>query len=363
LYAIRTNLIKYASIVLIVALVLAPTSISRVKGAEDAGKYTRNRFIIVIDEGHGAVFGYKELISFLIRFNESLYASEGVCIDVYSINGKINSSTLIGVDLLIIPPTNGSVSYTSDEGEVLLDYIKVGGSMLILGAPFDIGTSTDPDVSYLNDLLIYMKQEISFYYEMGSGDLIRDDINGEGSIIYLNQDNADNELEELFYNVNNSVKVSSCSINYKQENNTYAIKTKSTAYRVNNKMQVYYNNSGYNVFVARKISYGVLTVMGFGEILTNISSPNNTPWMSMSENFQFSYNLIKWLLKLDRWVVEERKQMHPIHIYLLIISLPVIAIYPMALKIDEKRRKKIEERKREVKISEILKKTREKEKK
>lgn len=361
---IRTNLTKYfLMVIIIIVLVSAPINTGKVKGAEKVGKYTRNKFIIVIDEGHGAIFGYRELISFLTRFNDSLYASEGVYINVYSVNGRINSSTVIGIDLLIIPPTNGSISYTSEEGSVLLNYIKFGGSVLILGAPFDIGTSVNPDLSYLNDLLIYMKQDISFYYEAGSGDSIRDDINGDGNIIYITQDTADKEITELFLNVNDSIKVSSCSISYRQKNNTYVIRTESTAYRVNNKMQVFYNNSGYNVFVARKISYGIITVMGFGEILTNISAPNNMPWVNISENFWFSYNLIKWLLKLNRWVIEERTRMHPIHLYLAIISLPVLAIYPIALRIDEKRRKKIEERKHEVKISDILKKVREKEKK
>ncbi len=360
---IRTNLVKFSLIILIAILLLAPINMSLVRSESGAKSYTRNRFIIVIDEGHGNVFGYKELASFLTKFNETLYMSEGVYINVYSVKGKINSSTVIGIDLLIIPPTNGSVSYTSEEGEVLLDYIKFGGSVLILGAPFDIGIGSKPDVSYLNDLLIYMKQDISLYYEAGSGDLIRDDINGDGSVIYLNKSNADEELGELFQNVNGSIKVSSCSINFRQKNNTYAIKTGSTAYRVNNKMQVSYNNSGYNVFVARKISYGLLTVIGFGEVLTNISSPYGSPWMSIPEDFQFSYNLIKWLLNLDRWVLEERKQMHPLHIYLLIGSIPIIALYPIAVRIDEKRRRKMEKKKREVKISEILKKAREKERK
>ncbi len=331
---------------------------------QTATKLLRSEFIVVIDEGHGPVFGYREFIESLKFVNDSLYESNNIVLRVYTLNGEINSSSLTGIDLLMIPPTNGSERFTRDEASVISDYIRMGGSLLVLGAPFVVKTGEKTDLSVLNDLLYMMELDlgIEFYYEGGVGDLIRDDINGQGEVICINKEYASDDLSDLFSNMTDSLKVRTASLVIHRKEEILTMRTPPTAYRMDGDGNIYYNNSGYTVFASKEVRYGLVTVLGFGEVFTNTTGMNNKPWIAVQENMIFFTNLIRWLLRLDRWVTEEVQSIGPIYIYVLAGSIPFIVAYPYAIKMDKRREERIKKKKEEVKISEILKKMREEKK-
>ncbi len=355
---------KLRSILFIVLLFITPLfyNINTLCIHAQEKRYIKREFVILIDEGHGPFFGYKELSIALAFANESL-KYENITIKVYTIDGRINSSTLLGVDLLIIPPTNGSSDYTQEEGRALEKYIKIGGSVLILGAPYLRKRDKNPDLSILNELISSMNVSFDarFYHEGGVGDVVGDVINGEGEIIIIRETYASDELKDLFRNIS-SVEVSSASIELREEKDVYVIKTPSTSYRVNGDGAIEYNNSGQVIFAAKEIEEGLLALIGFGESFTNLTSPKGFSWVSMEANKIFFANLIKWMLRLDRWIVEEAAPAGPIYLYILLAAIPLISLYPVARRIDKKREEAIRKKKEEIKISEILKKIREKEK-
>jgi len=327
-------------------------------------EFTRTEFVILIDEAHGPFFGYKELKTTLKYVNETLREKKNITIYVYSLDGKINASTMIGVDLLLIPPTDGSVTYTKQEATWIGRYVMTGGALLILGAPYIKERKENPDVSVLNNLMLLSNLSLGFdfYFEAGVGDLVRDEINGQGDIIFVKEEYAADDIRSLFNNINGSLIVRSSSLRIYDSKDLMTIKMPSTSYRVDGNGDFEYNNSGQVIFASKEVSDGLVVALGFGEAFTNLTGVDDEPWNSIEENVIFFTNLIEWMLRLDRWTIKKVKPAGPLYIYILIAALPFAVAYPYARVADKRREELEKKRKEEVKISEILKKIREKEK-
>lgn len=335
--------------------------------SQESQELIKTEFILLIDEAHSPLFGYKELIESLGTVNETLYNTEGISLKVCSNEQKFNSSSLIGVDILIIPPLNGTGVYTREEALAISRYIKTGGAVLLLSAPTITGAETNPDIAAMNQLIELLDIDIAFefYYADGSGDFLRDNINGEGDILYIDTSEKyyiSDDLRPLFDEVDGSIKISSGSLILRDEEKVEVIKTAPTAYRVKGNGEITYDATGYTIFALQKIELGIIATAAFGPSFTNLTSPSGNSWLTFTENMIFLANLIDYLLRLDRWSIEAIQPIGPIYIYFVVASLPLIAIYPYATKVERKKRKKIEEKRKEVKISEVLKKIREQEK-
>ena len=156
-----------------------------------AQKSLRTEFKILVDEYHGTIIKADELYSLEI-LNNTL-KDYGATLRVLRLDERISYEDLYSIDLLIIPPTNGSVAFSDDEKEVIKSYIKGGGSLLVLGVPY-MESFKEFNPTILNDLFNYLFgiEQLSFFSKDMRADIVIDYTNNNG-FLNLTEENIEGE--------------------------------------------------------------------------------------------------------------------------------------------------------------------------
>jgi len=319
-----------------------------------AQKSLRTEFKILVDEYHGAMIKADELYSLKI-LNETLKDYSAI-LRVLRLNERINYEDLYSIDLLIIPPTNGSIAFSDDEKNAIKSYIKGGGSLLVLGVPY-MGGFKEFNPTILNDLFEYIFGfgQLGFFTKDMRADIVIDYTNDNG-FLNLTKENVKGEnLESL---LNGTIIVKSASFE-RVSSDFEIIKTSSVAIRVDKDEGIYYNESGFIVLAMKEIGKGKVVATGFGQIFTGIkaSFEYNVSWVELGDNKAFVINLLKYLINLKKWEIGGNIIFpwlpETLPIILLAISATSLGLYPIAKRKDIQRRAKLEEKRKKVKISEI----------
>ncbi|MHA1615857.1 MAG: hypothetical protein ACTSX9_00875 [Candidatus Njordarchaeales archaeon] len=330
--------------------------------------FIKEAVVIAIDEHHAPLFGYKELMIAFEELNNSL----SLPLKVTVLRGQINATFLSGVDILMIPPNSGYVRYASEEARAIASYVSLGGNVIFLGVPIDETFRDNVSVVLINDLLSDIETYnitvgFRFYAKNEKSDIIYDYVNGNGSLLILQNSTIfdDEELKEkLLENVSAPIYLETASLEIIEESeDLMKIRTLPTACSIDIDNEIRWEQEGFPILVVKKINDGKIIGLGFGQVFTNITSPLGIPWIEVGDVAKFFINLFQWVLDIDKWRVERTLPVRPVYVVFLILPLPALAIIPIASRKEREVAKKREERKKEVKISEIIKKIREEEEK
>ncbi len=347
----KSNLSKRTIILL--SLLLINSFITPINAAELPKE---KKFIILIDVGHDPIINYDSIAFAFKELNKSLP------IEVYPLREKIDTRTLSGVDLLIILPKGDNGKYYDSEINFLEAYLENGGSVLFMGS-----INKSLDASGMNNLL----QEIDvfgvplgdiFQFYLIGNEIIRlyDDMNGYNGYNHILNVNLENQAEAQTI-LNETVKrvvVESAAITVNEKNITRVFATETT-YGVDKNGDYYFTNSTPVIAAFKKYENEArVGIIGFGDSLTNKTSPMGIPWVNLGDNLEFLIQSVRWLLKPERFELENIIRPTNLYLYFAAMSL-VIAPISFVLEIRER---KIEERKKEeeakIKISEKLKRLR-----
>ncbi len=360
---------KIKTSLLIISILLMITS-SPAHGIQDVlseEKLLKSKVIIAIDEYHAVLFGYKELRRALKELNYSL----PIPVEVVTLKGELNSTFLDGVDILLIPPNNGTIRYMDYEVRAVAHYLIHGGNVIILGAPIIGDFRTTISFFYINllisDLASYnVTIGFKFYSKNERSDLIYDYVNNNGSLIILQRDTVfseENLKDALLANISEPIYIQTASLEITgNPKELITIRTLPTACSINIDNEIRYDPDGFVIFAAQNIERGKIVGVGFGQIFTNFTSPLGSAWIDTGGASKFFINLIKWVLDIEKWRVEKLAPVKPVYIAFLVIPLPAAILIPVVAKREKEIKRKREEKKKEIKISEILRKIREEEK-
>jgi len=338
-------------------LLSCSTLVYSVGATSEQKQLSRDTFSILIDEGHGPLFGYNELRDALEYLNNT------ITVKIYVNTGEIDRTKLTGIDLIIIPPPNTSATYTQQERLALKEYVTYGGAVLMLGIPL-LSSGENMNPLEFNAIIRAVFDGVPFaYYDRDvSADIVYDDVHSSGEILNISRETVLTNMTELFENVTN-IYLRSASIKISDKAKTKSIYLKTSAYSVSKNGIINYNNETVSVLASKEISGGILTVIGFGEAFTNKISPLGARWIDLGDNKQFFKNTILWMLRLDRWLAEDIRPAQDIYIYFVIASSISLCIYYLAFKKEQKEKALKAKAKETIKASEIIKKIREKKEK
>ncbi|MCD6491124.1 MAG: hypothetical protein ACP6IQ_00015 [Candidatus Njordarchaeia archaeon] len=345
---------KISLVIICLFLLSTSTMIYGLKANDEQGKLVREIFNILIDEGHGPIFGHRELMDALNYLNKTLK------VRVYVNTESIDYTKLAGIDLVIIPPSNGSIAYTQQERKAFKSYTMYGGAILLLGIPLrNDGTNMNP--LEFNSIIrtIFDSSPFMYYEKDGMGDIIYDDIHASGEILNLSVEMLHTNITELFENIT-TINIRSTSIRILDDKNVKMINLQASAYSVSKDGTINYNNGTITIMASKEISRGILTAIGFGEAFTNIKSPYGSPWIDLEGNKNLFKNIILWILRLNRWFKEDIKPAQDIYLYYIITSGISFSLYYIMFKREQREEILKRKAKETIKPSEIIKKIREK---
>lgn len=260
---------------------------------ETSWKYT-----IVIDASHGLAINVSALKMGLENITALIEREYNVSIDVWVFEeGRINKTTLSGVNIWFIPPLNGSIFYKTFEINALKWFLEEGGILIVSSSAY-ISYNPHPDPLVLNDILrgLELGTKVRFYHYEGSGDTLYDSINGlvNGCVINITGNFMSRKLREY---LNKSLIIRSSSIEVLNPSEFLVINAPPTAFSLNGNLSVSYGN--FSVFAMNKTETdGAIVLLGFAEVITNATSPLGVPWLKLGDNLQFIKNLLIDLLQV-----------------------------------------------------------------
>ncbi len=306
--------------------------------------------LILIDEGHNEIFGYKELTEALSFTEETLRTP----IDVKKINGELNDSILSLTDMLILPAIQEGGSFSAGELRAVRSYVNEGGSLFVLGLPYS--ESVTPDLHSLNTFINFAG--FNFSITNGKGDIVQnymqtgsDDLIVNGTLLSLTKTLASDSALKFFNGVRR-IRVRSSSLTITKEGNVSKIYAPPQSFSVSNSSIV--KRGKLPLFSTGSVGEGYITALGFGRAFTNCSSPLKKPWINMADNKVFFANVLSWLLRQKG--DEEKETVDPRYVFL---SLGIVGIIGSVVSIFRRKRKEKRKEKPE-KISEVLREIRKK---
>jgi len=333
---------------LFLILILSPVAVSSSPAVPlPQGK----RFVVAFDVFHNPIVSYKDYMDALKSINASLPITIGV------INTTIDDRVLSGVDLLIILPKGEGLRYKEEEAKAISRYLEMGGSLLILG-------SFNPEFKEgdINSLLSTIKiqgKRLSNYFSIATSE-----VEGVEDSVYLYDDFSPYSNKSIL-----EVKVN----NWDLPSNSSKLVVQSIAIEVGSKdvKNIYATNTTYGrnfrgkpccylnetpvVASMWKHNKTRVSIIGFGEAFTNISSPLGPAWVELGDNLAFFKSLIFWLVKPEFFQPKQLVRPSYVYIYTASFSVTMIPIAMLIRRVEREHERKREEPK---KLSELLKKTR-----
>ena len=322
------------------------------------------KFVILVDQFHNQTLTVNDLMPVFQALNST------IPVEIAELNKRITFKALSGVDLLIIPPKKSGLTYILEETDAINEYLKYGGSILILG-----GFNDTVDLSNMDFLLRNTKineeslrSYFTFHLEpVEEGEEIVD----KGVYLYDEFSRYEDKSilsitlasQEIASKINTDAKnliIQSVAIQVKKSG-VVNITAPPTTYGKNAKGYVCcYTNDTPVVGVVKEFNQTRVALLGFGESLTNMTSPLGKPWIQLGDNLEFFKDLIYWLLKPERY--KPKNLVRPTYlgwyfIVIAVILIPVSFVFRIREKKTEELRK---EKEKQIKLSEVLKKAKEK---
>ncbi len=351
------------SIILLLLLSLAFITVNHLPSVNSLELAKGKKFIILIDQFHNQTISTSYFMPLLQELNKT------VPIRVAELHERITLKHLTGVDLLIIPPKMEGLTYISSETDAMNEYLRYGGSILILG-----GFNKTVDLSNMDFLLRSLeindrsiRSRFTFHLEpVEQGE----DIVDKGVYLYneltpfsdksiLDIKLEDQEITDVINTNATELVVQSVAISVKTDKATKIIAPATTYGRDANGYICCYTNSTPVIGAVEAFNKTRVALIGFGEALTNMSSPLGKPWIELGDNLIFFKDLLLWLLKPELY--KPQNIIRPTYItwYFIIFAI-IITPLTFVLRMHERRKEaEKEEKERQVSISEVLRKVRE----
>ncbi len=310
------------------------------------------KFVIAFDVFHNPIISYKDYIRALNSVNNTLPITIGL------INSTIDNRILSGVDLLVLLPKGEGSRYKEEEAKAISRYLEMGGSLLILGSYNP--KFKEVDINSLLSTVEVQGKRLSDYFSFATSE-----VEGVEDSVYLYDDFSPYSNKSLLeVNVSNwdllanssKLVIQSIAIEAKDKDVKKIYATHTTYGRNARGEPCCYLNETPVIASMWEHNRTRVSIVGFGEAFTNISSPLGTSWVELGDNLAFFEALIFWLVKPEFF--QPKQLVRPSYVYIYTASLSIIMI-PLAFltrKIEKERERKKEEPK---KLSELLKKARE----
>lgn len=312
-----------------------------------AEKRKTQEAIILIDEGHGEIFGYSEIKKAI------LYADRKTNFNIEAETIKeLNSSILSYANLLILPAVNNTGSFSSEEIEAVGTHLRGGGGVLALSLPCK--GRVKPNFPAFNRLLDFTGVE--FNIEQEKGDIVHNyklegDGRSNGTLLSLNESVAKGIAQKKFFEGINEICVRSSSLKLSSNHNFSKVTTQPFSFSVNTNGKIV-RRGQFPLLAARKVQKGRFTALGFGKAFTNKTSPLGKPWINLENNTMFFTNILDWLLAMEK---EDENVTFPLYYSYLFLGVASILIAGTVVALQKKQKKKPKK-----KISEAIKEVRKK---
>jgi len=310
------------------------------------------RLVVVIDSYHDPV-----LSNFTIAI-ESLNESLEGCVDMYYNNDTLNSSTLSGVSIFIVPPFNKT--FTDSEQEIIRKYVSRGGILVLMALDYDSNRGFNANPVLFNDLLsaIPLKSHPRLNYTIGGIGLRYIDPLSNDSFLHINSSQHFTQALKTEYLHNKKynliVEPTVITVEVEDINDIPAIVPPAWTYCISGNGTVIYFESGATIFVLERYGQGYVVVCGFAISLSDLENPlYGHPWIELGDNKKFWTDLLTSLIRLPE---EANNVINPSYIAILLGGLGIIFI---ATAVIISRREK-PAKKKEISISEVLRKMRKK---
>lgn len=282
---------------------------------------------------------------------------------VYYINSTLNSSTLSGVSIYVIPPSNKT--FSDREKNIIKSYLRRGGIVIIMGMEYIKGRDFNPDIVIIDDLLSSMSldMKVNFNYTKGLGNVLIDPLS-QDYYLHITGDLYTKPMRDFLVGKTYNLVLMSTVITIESPNTSSPkiIKPPAWSYALcGDGTTILYFESGTSVFFAEKMGDGLLVVLGFATSLSDlIAQEYNMSWIDLADNREFWISMVKSALNIRH---ERSLFQYSTFIWLIPLTVGVllIACGPLS-SIVTRRRKRVVKKRVEPKISEMIKKMREKEK-
>ncbi|MEX0568955.1 MAG: hypothetical protein Q6363_007335 [Candidatus Njordarchaeota archaeon] len=320
--------------------------------ADNAGNIT-----IAIDNSHDPVS---------LNFSKAFkYLNQSLNNKVYThyINGTINSSTLSGTSIYIILPSNKT--FSDNEKNIIKSYLRRGGIVIIMGMEYIKNRDFNPDIIIMDDLLssIPFDFKVRFNYTKGLGNVLVDPLS-QDYYLHITEEMYTKSMRDFLGGTTFDLVLMSTIITVEASNisSLKIIRPPAWSYALCGDGTILYFESGASIFFAKKFGSGLLITLGFATSLSDIIVPEyNLSWIDIAENREFWITLIKSALN-----VLQEKSLFQYSTLIWLIPLGAgtfLIIYGLVMSVITKKKRKVtKEKPEEPKISEIIKKMREKKK-
>jgi len=340
---------------IIIMLILFMSAISNtvLLSAEKSGG---EDIIVVMDIFHNpALSNFSKAFKYL---NESL----GGRVRLYKLNESLAPTYLSGVAMYVVPPFRSD--YDREEIDILRDYVRAGGIVIILGMDYVAERDYNPEVPFIDNLVAKLSTnvKIRYNYTKGLGNTIIDPLS-EDTYLHINEDQYSDELKKFLGGKTYSLIVESCVLTIPPANMSSAkyIKIPEWAYAITGDGTILYFESGATIFAIGGCGKGLVLAFGFALSISDVVEKNyNKSWIDLAQNKEFWVEVIKHALaERMSWLVygEERGPIDISLIWKSSIALGSILVIIGGFLV--KRRPTRKPKRKVVKISEILRRTRE----
>lgn len=320
---------------------------------------SEHEYVILFDEYHGQYFNRTLMYTALSALNNLLSDAleDEIKIDlIFNNNSRFNSTNLQGVDLLIFTnpgsETKDKLIYT--ELEAVLDYVELGGSLLLLGNPLTQDENITGHPVPINDLLAAREDTLSSARlrtgsDLSNSDLLIDDFSnvyGNESYISLDFYNTTHSITESTELINpvvltiseqeiqiNATTLYTSSISLGNENLQYSIgRTAITSYSVNEEYDIFRDSiNGFLTWLfAKGVGSSRMILSGSTIMFSDYEISENQKWINQTDNLDLWKNIILWLLKYTPHPARAPPPVWVFSYYALIIASLSVVIFSSA---------------------------------
>jgi len=259
--------------------------------------------------------------------------------------------------MYLIPPSNKT--FSDEEKEIIKSFVREGGILVVLGMDYVRGRDFNADIVIMDDVLsaIPLEAEIHFNYTGGLGNTIIDPFSND-SYLHINETFYTKPLRKFLGDKTFNLIIESGVLTISSANLTQEriIMLPPWAYVLTGDGSILYFEKGAGIFAMEEYGDGLVIVIGFALSLSDLKEPQyNVSWIDLGENKDFWIALIKNSLN-----IHSKKQylIESTYVWLIPTIIGVILIIVSVLMSIHAIRRPKEEKKKEIKISEILKKLR-----
>ncbi|UJG42670.1 MAG: hypothetical protein K9W46_09780 [Candidatus Heimdallarchaeum endolithica] len=319
-----------------------------------AAPNTEKEYVILFDESHGQYFNSTLMKSALSAINDSLNVRF-----IFFNESKFNSTNLQGVDLVIIgnPGIYKNYNLSSEEVEVIQDYVEAGGSLFLLANPLSSDTNITGHVSSFNDILSARLSKLSSArFRTGldkSSTVIMDDYhnkyNNESFLSIVNYNTSDNEFLEknkIFEQTSKveNLTVYSTAISFDRPEKENAIgRTEITSYALEKDGSIVQDMiNGFLVWLfAKEIGNARIVLSGSTIMFSDLLINENQKFINEDQNKELWLNLINWLLHITPYEEKNPIAMPFYSLVLLALGFAAVVFIIALLLYSYKKQKKI----------------------